>query len=435
MKKLQEQRLRAMVSHAYHNTRFWREWFDSANLRPEDIKTLDDLSKIPMCTKQDLLNKPQEDRLSEDPAKCMKMSTSGSTGGPLSVFYSKPFADYVMSVVLFRIARMMEFSRLCKIMGIAYALPSKDSKEPENPTEPSRTPASRVFGPVGRALRPMAHNLHRTVYIGYGIEDVLPEITRFGPKNVYGTPTYVRLLADAVNEQGIKEVRPKEVFLTGEPLDEPTRHYIDQTFGCRTLAGYGANEFGFLALECKEGSGMHVQSDSAIIEVIDKDGKPARPGEAGEMVITGLLNTAMPLIRYNIGDIGVMSDVPCPCGITMPILASVEGRVIDHIVLPGGRTLSPKRVMTLMHGVDGLPRMQLVQETLDVFTLRVFTDTAGGRAATAEFLRLLRLEIGEEATVNVSYETPERLRAKFRPVISRVAAVDGNRWVTKPITS
>jgi phenylacetate-CoA ligase len=227
-------------------------------------------------------------------------------------------------------------------------------------------------------------------------------------------------------------VRPKGLFLIGEPLDEPSRNYIDQTLGSRTFASYGANEFGLLALECKERSGMHVLSDSVIIEVI-KDGRPALPGETGELVITGLLNTATPLIRYNIGDIGIMSGGSCPCGVTMPVLASVEGRAIDHVRLPDGGVVSPKRIMTIMHSIDRLPRSQLIQEELNVFALRVFADNAEGRAAAAEFLRQLRMEIGQNAVINVSYETPERLRAKFRPVISRLSTVKDDRWV-KPIS-
>jgi len=430
MKALQEERLRAMVDHAYRGTRFWREWFDAAGLRPEDVATLSDLSKIPMCKKKDLLERPLEDRLSEDPGDCTKVSTSGSTGGPMEVFYSKAFADYTMSIALFRTSRTTGFSLLGKILNIAYALPSSESKEPDDPRR-SRTPAIKVFGLVGGLLRPVARRLHRTVYIGYGIDDSLPEIARFKPKSVYGTPTYLRLLADAVAARGLKEIRPRQVLVIGEPLDEPTREYIDRTFGSRTRSCYGANEFGLLALECREGSGMHVFSDSAIIEVVDRDGRPTPPGKAGELVITGLLNTAMPLFRYNIGDVGVMSDKPCPCGMTTPLMASVEGRVIDHVSLPDGRTVSPKRVLSLMHAVDGLPRLQLVQETAETFTLRVFADTPEARAATSEFLRLLRVEFGDAATptIDVRYETPERLRAKLRPVISRVAAAD---WEGRP---
>lgn len=413
---LQEERLQAIVAHAYHNTRFWREWFDSAGIRPEDIRTLDDLSKIPLCTKGDLLRRPEADRLSEPPDRCMRASTSGSTGGPLSVFYSKRYADYLMSNSVFRIPRMTGLGVSSKLLGIAFAVPSKI---PEDPDLPSRTPPSRVFGVAGTLFRPLIHRFKKTVYISYGIGDRLDEIVSFRPGHIYGTPAYLRLLADVVRAEGIKKLRPKGVFLTGEPLDEPTRRYIDETFGCKTYDGYGANEFGLLAVECRERHGMHVMSDMAVVEVV-KDGRAASPGEAGELVITGLLNEAMPLIRYRIGDIGVMSDKQCSCGLTMPILASVEGRSMDHIRLHDGRAVSPKKVTTLMHGIDGLPRAQLIQKSLNAFALRVFDKGAGRNPAVDEFLQTLRAELAEGVVMDVRYESPDQLKAKFRPVLSQV---------------
>jgi phenylacetate-CoA ligase len=428
MKKLQEQRLRSMVANAYANSLFWHDWFDSAGLRPGDINTLEDLAKIPQCTKKDLLARPERDRLTQDPEKCNRGSTSGSTGGPLAVFNSKRFTDHLFTMILFRFTRMTGFKMGRKMMTIAYALPSK---EPDDPTKPTRSSSRKVFGVAVYFLRPISRFIYRTVYIGYGIDDIAPEISDYKPRLVYGTPTYLRLLADWVRSTGNKNARPKENFLTGEPLDEPTREYIDATFGSRTLNGYGANEFGFMAVECREKSGMHIQSDSVILEVMC-DGRPALPGEPGELVITGLVNDAMPLIRYNIGDVGVLSDARCTCGRTLPLLASVEGRVVDHIRLSSGRIISPKKVMTMMHTIPDLPRSQLVQETPDTFTLRVFADTPAARAATTEFLRQLKAEIGGESTVNVTFETPDRLRAKFRPVISKLDPPAAGKWL-KPL--
>ena len=417
-----------MVATAYDNSRFWHDWFDSAGLHPGDINTLEDLAKIPQCTKKDLLARPERDRLTQDPEKCNRGSTSGSTGGPLAVFNSKRSTDHILTMTLFRFTRMTGFKMGRKMMTIEYAPPSK---QPEDPTKPTRSSSRKVFGVAVHLIRPISRRIYKVVYLGYRMDDVAPEIADYKPRLIYGTPTYLRLLADWVRSTGNEDIRPKENFLTGEPLDEPTRgiHRRDPRLADDERLWRARIRFHRRGVQGE--IRMHIQSDSVILEVM-RDGKPALPGEPGELVITGLINDAMPLIRYNIGDVGILSDARCPCGRTLPLLASVEGRVIDHIRLPSGRVVSPKRVMTMMHGIPDLPRSQLVQETLDTFTLRVFEDSPAARVATTEFLRQLKAEIGEESTVNVTFETPDRLRAKFRPVISRLDSPAAGQWL-KPL--
>src|SRR5207237_8114237 len=96
---------------------------------------------------------------------------------------------------------------------------------------------------------------------------------------------------------------------------------------------------------CPSGSGYRVNADSVVVEVVDRDGRPSAPGERGEVVVTALNNRTTPIVRYRIGDIGVLLVDPCPCGITLPLMGPIEGRSPDWIVGPGGRRISPFRVV------------------------------------------------------------------------------------------
>ncbi len=253
------------------------------------------------------------------------MPTSGTTGGPLPVFYSKEFADYFYSLGLYRVRRLQALGAMTRTAVILFALPGNDPDPPDAEPRPRRRTVLGLFSPVAGRI---SDYFNKILYMGYSIEEVLPQIVGHRPDLLWGSPTYIRMLADAVVARGVTGIHPRAISLGGEPLDEPSRRYFEKVFGCRVYSCYGANEVGLIAAECTAASGLHVNADSLIVEVL-KDGQPASPGEQGEIVVTGLLNGAMPIIRYRLGDLGVLSDEICSCGRTLPLLRSVEGRTVD----------------------------------------------------------------------------------------------------------
>jgi phenylacetate-CoA ligase len=212
--------------------------------------------------------------------------------------------------------------------------------------------------------------LQKNAFMSSDIREILPEIISYRPDVIFGNTSYFRLLAQHLPEEKIS-YHPKMLFSCGEPTDEPNRKYLESRLACDVYHGYGAWEFGPMVMECFHKTGMHVFADGLIMEIL-KDGQPVAPGEPGEIVATGLLNRAMPFIRYRLRDIGSMRPELCSCGRTLPLLGSVEGRAVDFITIAGGRTLSPKAFLGLIHSVDGLPPCQLVQEDEQNLELRVF---------------------------------------------------------------
>lgn len=429
LKRVQEKRLRAIVNHAYRNTRFWHEWFDSSGIKPSDIQRIEDLVKLPVCTKQDLLRRPIEDRLAEDPANCVRISTSGTTGGPMPVYQSKEYNDYVSASSRFRLRRALGFGLFDKILGIHFKIPKKVSTEHGGRMEHGNARRQQILGMASPILGPIVDHYNKKVFLSYSIEEVLPEIIEFKPHVIRGSVSYLRLLAEAVRERGVKGIEPKVLTAGGEVFDENSRRFLEDTFSCNAYDVYGAFDIGPLAYECREKVGMHIWADALVMEIL-KDGQQVAPGEAGDVVVTGLLNDAMPMLRYRLGDIGVPSDDPCPCGRTLPMLKSVEGRAEDHLTRSRGGTVSPMLIVSLMHSIIDLPRCQVVQEALNRFRLRVFVQ--GQREiqpSVSKFLVELQRVLGDDVTIDVSVEKPERLRAKFRPVVSLLNVSSSERWV------
>ncbi len=252
---------------------------------------------------------------------------------------------------------------------------------------------------------------------------------KFKPKVITGSPTYLRLFAEKVLSSGKDPPRLRTLVTGGEPLDEPTRDLLENTFDCKTYNSYGAFDLGYIAMECTEKNGLHVMADSLFMEVV-KDGEPVSPGERGELVVTGLSNEAMPMIRYKLGDIGILSDEMCSCGRNFPLLKSMEGRSLDHVATDSGAVLSPKMVLTLMHSVRKLPRSQLVEENSGSFTLRVFDQGQENiETSVQEFLKKLRDISKDKMEVNVSIEKTDQVKAKFRPLLSKQSSNIDTRWV------
>ena len=406
--------MESMVDFAYRSVPLWRDVFDKAGVKPGQIRTRADLARLPLSSKKTLLERPVKDRVGIAESDCVKMSTSGTTGGPMPVFYSKKFYDYGNVMVQFWVRGRQGASAFSKNAMITYDARAHASRE----TEARPLPVRR--GNVLGALTPVAGRVYdaqtRRFFISNSVEEILPGMIEFRPGRITGSPAYLRLLADAVKSRHETRLRPRSVLTLGEPLDGPTRAHIEEAFGCNVFDGYGCNETWVIATECSHKT-LHVWTDSVIVEVL-KDGRQARPGEEGDIYVTTLRNEAMPLFRYDMGDRGVAGDSTCPCGWRTPTLKSVEGRRVDYVSASDGRPVSPKRVSTLMNAVTGMPRCQLVEVSGSQFVLRVF---GGNEDAERSLIESLQKELGD-VTIRVSHEKPDALGIKFRPVVSHVAA-------------
>jgi phenylacetate-CoA ligase len=425
IRKLQEKRLRATVEQAYRQSTFWREWLVKAQVGARDIRGIYDLPKLDICTKHDLVSQPLTERMTSNPADCVKLFETDTASNALDVYCSKDYASDLYVESRHRISRFFGLRPFFRMMSISYEVEGRRVE-----SKPSKNKARRGQALYGGFWFP---NLKRNPRLRHTpmsgeLGGVVPEIIRYKPEMIYGYPSHLRAFAEWLAEENT-EYRPKVLLAGGKPTDEPNRQLIESALGCDVYHGYGATEFGLIALECREKAGMHVMAERFIVEVV-RNGLPVSPGERGEIVITSLMNSAMPFLRYGLGDIGYMSRDPCSCGRTTPLLKSVEGRLIDHVVTPDGRTISPKTFLGLMHRVEGLPGCQLVQENAYSFKLRIFKRKSRDIGPPlARFLGDLRELLGPEVQLIVSVEEPEIVGTRFRALVTTRSSSREQRWV------
>lgn len=292
LKRLQLKRLKALLKYAYQNVPLYHKKFKSTCVRPEDIKSVEDLSKLPFTTKQEIRDGiPAESiaygYLLKD---CVRVSTSGTSGGPMPVYYDKRYLDYCMANWRCRRPMAIGVKPWEKTLLIEYSVPQFDrhgeSSSGKSYEVKTKSRDRIALGPLVYLLR----NRRRKVYIWYTAENVLTEIIRFKPKLIRGTPSYLRLVAEEMADKGIEKLGNSIVVRTeGEIADKETRKYLESVFQCEVFDEYSTWDFGIGAWECQKREGYHIDADQLIMEVV-RDNESATPGERGEIVATALLN-------------------------------------------------------------------------------------------------------------------------------------------------
>jgi phenylacetate-CoA ligase len=236
-------------------------------------------------------------------------------------------------------------------------------------------------------------------------------------------PSYLRVLAKVLHDRQDNNIKPRIIMTHGEVLDESSRALFDSTFDSQVYNGYGCIEVAprGMAWECKQRSGLHINSDLVLLEVL-KDGEPVSPGERGKVVATSLFRFSTPMIRYRVGDICTLSDDKCACGREMPLIKNIDGRLVDFIELPNGQQIPPYAIMSLLQNISGIGRYQIIQETQNKIVAKIekskdfdqTTITNIRDVCTKLFSSDIQLEI------DTIEQFPIEIGKKFRVITSRV---------------
>jgi len=403
LEELQAKRLRAMIKHAYGNTEFYHRKFKDAGIRPEDIRTVADLKKVPFTTKSEVREHSTGSMLARgvDLRKCIVTETSGSTGIPTKVVYDSSANDFSKAINL------------------------------RSHFENGLTPWSRwaIFGDPHHFQKPtwfQKFGLLSPTWISAldPVEKQIEYLKKFKPDVLSGYTSSLYLLSSAIKEKGIDDITPKVVISTSELLDPSTREYINSVFGVEMVDHFGCVELNRTAWECSEHAGYHIDVDAVVMEFIS-DGEAAAPGERGEIVYTGLYNYAMPLIRYAIEDIGAPSDERCPCGRGLPLMKLIEGRSDSFMRTPDGRVVSPIIWTLLMRQISGVGQFKAIQEKKDLIKIQVVRDQAFTGATARWIVHDVQEVMGEEMRVDVEVveEIPRDKSGKVRCAVSKVAVL------------
>ncbi|HZU84345.1 MAG TPA: hypothetical protein VE987_15555 [Polyangiaceae bacterium] len=359
LRAYQEERLRVLVEGAFNDSPHYADKYRSAGLTPADVRTLDDLPKLPILRKEELRTEwrrivpPRLDR-----RRLWVAYTSGTTGTPLQAFYTpRAFQERIAFCErAYQWYNPKRFRRRASFTG-------------------------KLMVPVDRKPR----SLHRTnwamnqyLFSSHHLaEEHLPrylsELARIAPEQIDGILSPIFVVAQhAIRAGRAGWVRPAAVFPSSETLWAHMRQSLSTAFACPVANFYGSQEGAPIAYECPRG-GFHMCLESGIFEVLRPDGAPCRPGEMGELVVTAFTSEATPLIRYAIGDVATLSADGCACGRGLPLLAFVHGRV-DDMFYTTERGLVP-RVDSAFKSIPSCILMtQVAQVGRDSFEVRIVVD-------------------------------------------------------------
>ena len=322
LKEDQEKQLRHMITFCYENVPYYRNLLKSLKLQPNEIKTVGDLEKLPILTK-DIIKQHWEEF---KPANLSGMkyynhATGGSTGTPFTYRVSKN-DRFLSGALLYRGWGYGGYELGDRTIFLAGSSLGFDTK-------------SRLTTFVHETAR----NLRKLSSFDMG-EDEMREysqtINSFKPKIIRGYASSIYFFARWLEENQISIPSPEGVFTTAEKLFPHMRETIGDVFDCDVYDNYGLNDGGISAYECSEHAGLHIDTERSIMEVVDGDGLAVDSGE-GQILATSLHNYAMPFIRYSTGDIGTLLDSRCVCGRGSLLLGDVIGREKEFLTTPQGQ--------------------------------------------------------------------------------------------------
>jgi phenylacetate-CoA ligase len=392
LKELQLERLKATVKYCYENVPFYRKKFKEAQLRPEDIRSLDDLAKIPFTVKDDLRDHYPYGILAKPLKEVVRFhSSSGTTGIPTVVGYTKKDISTWARIMARGLATAGVTSEDIVQVAYGYGLFTGGLGFHYGCEElgAATIPAGGGITPTKRQIQIMK-DMHSTV--------------------LCCTPSYALYLAEEAKKEGIdpeKDFSLRIGIFGAEPWSEATRKKIEAALNLRAHDVYGLSEIWGpgVGMECEERAGLHIWADHFIMEVIDPEtGEVLEPGEKGELVFTTLTREAMPLLRYRSRDISVVEEEPCACGRTHPRMLRILGRSDDMLIIRGVNVF-PSQVEHVLMRIPGVgDHYQIIvdRDILDVLRVKVEVTPEVFSDKLAE-LEALRRRVEEElaAVLNV----------------------------------
>ena len=407
LQEYQNKKLRALVRHAYENVPYYHSEWKKLNLKTEDIKTVEDMRKIPVIAKEDIRKNFEDFKSRNFAPKRQKLeSTGGSTGDPLKFFY-----DWN--------AWSMDWACLYRGWGFAgYNVGDKIVTIGGSSVIPSQKPPFRKQVKnrlIERHLGLSAFDMNEKNMKKYS-----EKIVKFKPRFLRGYASSLYIFAKFVENNNIEFPSLHNIFSTSETLFEPYRKEIEDAFEVEVFNEYGVRDGGGNAMECDMHSGLHISTERCVMEFI-KGGENVSSGEMGKIILTDLHNYSFPFIRYEGGDIGIQTVEKCPCGRGLPTIKRIEGRTTEIIRFSDG-TMWAGPVLTLVFAKFDILQYQVIQEDKDRIILRVIKGKTFSEEDAKMLVQIFNYHVGEKGSVEIEYveDIPASKSGKRRFIISKI---------------
>ncbi len=395
LKKLQSEKLVKQVKHVYENVPYYRNLMDEKGIKPEDIDGIEDLHKLPFLSKSDLRDAYPYGLLAKPLSDCVRIhSTSGTTGRRVVAFYTQHDVDLWEDCCARAIVAAGGTNEDVVQVAYGYGL---------------FTGGAGLHGgshKVGSLTLPMSSgNTDRQIQF----------MTDLNATILCCTPSYAAYLGESLTEMGYTpdKIPLKAGIFGAEPWTEEMRQNIQNTLGIKAYDIYGLTETSGpgVAFECEAQTGMHINEDHFLAEIIDPDtGEVLPEGSKGELVFTALDKEAFPLLRYRTRDICVLTREKCSCGRTFIKMCKPMGRSDDMMIIRGVNVF-PSQIETVLLNEGYQPNYQIVLDRVnntDTFEVNVeinsdkFTDTVGGITALEKSLaNAMKTMLGINPTVHL----------------------------------
>jgi phenylacetate-coenzyme A ligase PaaK-like adenylate-forming protein len=367
-------------------------------LNPNDIRSIEDISKIPVIDKKVMVEQSYNDLLSKkyERKNLIPVKTAGSNGMPFLFYIDRSFDQFRKAQCLRPYFTNGLRLRDCSIVFSVYNSPKKKWHQ--------------LLGLM---------NEHY-IYAGLDVDEQIKIIQNKKPDVVRGYGSVLNLLSFKIIEKNFSNLNPRLIFTDSELLLPESRQNIKKAFKTEAIDVYGTYETDNIAYECTHHQGYHITNDSVIMEFIN-NGIKVKPNEEGEIVVTILNNFAMPFIRYNLHDVGSSIEKLCSCGRTFPLMNQVKGRANDYMITGDGRKLSFFNIAYFDKLAPHVREYQIVQEDYNSFNVFVVPGNSYNNQAENVILPAIKKFFpSAEIALNVVTSIDREQSGKFKAFKSKV---------------
>ena len=400
-----------ILQYAYENCKYYKSVFDKHQITPAGINIPQYLSKIPVLTKKQIQDNTDNlvSRLHHK-EKLISAKTGGSTGKSLKIYFDKQCQE-MRNAAAIRSDRWAGWDIGMKMAALWGNPPVADT--------------------LKKKIRKGLHD--RVIYLDTmninekSMLDFIRYWYEYKPQIIFGHSHSIFIFAKFVQENKIKDIKPRGIISSSMMLLPKERATIEQVFSCKVTNRYGCEEVGLIACECEKHDGMHLNTDHLYIEFIKEDGIPAKAGEEGAIVITDLINHGMPLIRYRIEDVGVPADRKCSCGRGLPLMEKVAGRVADFLVRKDGSLVAGvSLVERTLTAIKGIEQMQIVQESTSEIVLNIVKMEGYSQKSENDLMNEFLSVFGNNVKIKLHYveRIPQEQSGKYRFSICKIKGVN-----------
>lgn len=408
LEKFQLQSIKKLLEFAGTNNQYYRNLFKKNNI-VLDGGILDILTSLPILTK-DHITAHYHSLFSEnlDKKTVWTKSTGGSTGQPVHFGYTKE--SYAWRVAMSRRgyswAHAEPGTKQAFIWGVQLGATSK----------------------IRHVKEHFHHAIDRQRYFNcfsFGEEEMLScmkNLNQWKPDILIGYTNPLYEFALFVDRKGGPKFKPRSIICAAEKVHLFQQEAMQKIFCCPVFNTYGSREFMLIGAECEKHEGLHQSMENLIIEVVKKDGTPAAPGETGRILITDLHNYGMPFIRYEIGDLGILSKRECSCGRGLTLLEDVVGRTLDVIRTPEGKVVPGEFFPHLLKDFPEIYRFQVIQKNNTTLQIKYIPKASLPNGTLTKIEEEIKNVAGDKMKLHFikCQDIPLTMTGKFRVTISEL---------------